>query len=166
MPTRKLSFDNARGERLTARPDLPIDDDVRDDRVTVRTERGLRTEVLANGFALTLDEPAAVGGTDSGPTPYDHLAVALGACTSMTVRMYADRKGWPLEAVTVGVRHAKVQAEDSAGGRPGRFDRFECIIGLEGDLDDAQRSRLLEIAGRCPVHRTLQGEVRIETQLA
>jgi putative redox protein len=142
--------------------------DAGDNRVTVRTERGLRTEALANGFALTLDEPASVGGTDTGPTPYDHLAVALGSCTSMTLRMYADRKGWPLEAITVGVRHHKVHAEDSASdgaGRPARLDQFERRITLEGDLDEAQRTRLLEIANRCPVHRTLEGEVRIETWL-
>ena len=137
-------------------------DDARDNRVAVRTEQGLRTEMLANGFGLVADEPLSVGGTNSGPTPYDYLAAALGACTSMTLRMYADRKKWPLEAVTVKVRHQKVHAEDSqgdaAGGKARKLDRFERVIALNGSLDDEQRARLLEIANRCPVHRTLEAE--------
>ena len=103
-------------------------DDARDNRVAVRTEQGLRTEMLANGFGLVADEPLSVGGTNSGPTPYDYLTAALGACTAMTLRMYADRKKWPLEAVTVKVRHQKVHAEDSQGdaaGKARKLDRFE-----------------------------------------
>ncbi len=143
-------------------------DDARDNRVVVQTEQGLRTEMLANGFRLVADEPLSVGGTNSGPTPYDYLAAALGACTSMTLRMYADRKKWPLEAVTVKVRHQKVHAEDSQGdaaGKARKLDRFERVIALNGSLDDEQRARLLEIANRCPVHRTLEADVRIESRL-
>ena len=144
-------------------------DDARDNRVAVQTEQGLRTEMLANGFGLVADEPLSVGGTNSGPTPYDYLAAALGACTSMTLRMYADRKKWPLEAVTVKVRHQKVHAEDSKndaeGGKARKLDHFERVIALEGDLDDEQRARLLEIANRCPVHRTLEADVRVESRL-
>lgn len=145
-------------------------DDVTDNRVAVRTENGLRTEMLANGFRLVADEPVKVGGTNTGPTPYDYLAAALGSCTSMTLRMYADRKNWPVEAVTVKVRHHKVHAEDSKndaeGKTPRKLDRFERVISVAGDLDDEQRSRLLDIANRCPVHRTLESDVHIESRLA
>ena len=144
-------------------------DDARDNRVAVQTEQGLRTEMLANGFRLVADEPLSVGGTNSGPTPYDYLAAALGACTSMTLRMYADRKKWPLETVTVKVRHQKVHAEDSKsdaeGGKARKLDHFERVIALNGSLDDEQRARLLEIANRCPVHRTLEADVRVESRL-
>ena len=145
-------------------------DDAKDNRVAVRTEKGLRTEMLANGFALVADEPLSVGGTNTGPTPYDLLASALGSCTSMTLRMYADRKEWDLSAVTVKVKHKKVHAADSRadsseGKKPQKLDHFTRSIKLEGDLDDKQRARLLEIANRCPVHRTLENDVKIESQL-
>lgn len=145
--------------------------DPHDNRVVARTELGLRTEILADGFALIADEPASVGGTETGPTPYDLLAAALGACTTMTLRMYADRKDWPLEAALVRVRHSKVHAEDSArdaegAPRGGKMDRFERELELIGPLDEEQRLRLLEIANRCPVHRTLEeGPIEISTQL-
>jgi uncharacterized OsmC-like protein len=145
--------------------------DPHDNRVVARTAQGLRTEILADGFGLVADEPAAVGGTETGPTPYDLLAAALGACTTMTLRLYADRKQWPLEAVQVRVRHSKVHAQDSARDaegalRGGKLDRFERELELLGPLDDTQRERLLEIANRCPVHRTLEeGPVEIATRL-
>jgi putative redox protein len=139
-----------------------------DNLVVARTAAaGYRTELLANGHPLVSDEPLAVGGTNTGPTPYELLAAALGACTTMTLRMYADRKHWPLEAAEARVRHAKVHCEDcaDAGGRSRRIDRFTRELLVEGPLDDEQRKRLLEIADRCPVHRTLHSEVEISTKL-
>jgi putative redox protein len=117
---------------------------------------------------LRADEPVAVGGDDSGPGPYDLLLAGLGACTSMTVRMYAEQKKWPLEHVTVDLKHDKVHAADCAEceTREGKIDKIERVLTLEGDLDEAQRARLLEIASKCPVHRTLHSEVWIPTTLA
>jgi putative redox protein len=116
---------------------------------------------------LRADEPVAVGGDDSGPGPYDLLLAGLGACTSMTVRMYAAQKKWPLERVTVDLKHDKVHATDCAEceTREGKVDRIERVLTLEGDLDEAQRARLLEIANKCPVHRTLHSEVWVPTTL-
>ncbi|MGI9050997.1 MAG: OsmC family protein [Rubrobacteraceae bacterium] len=133
-----------------------------------RTENGLRTEVTANGYALVADEPAGFGGTDAGPTPYDYLLAALGSCTAMTVRMHADRKGWPLESVRVLMKHGKIHAKDCAECETenGRIDRIEMELDLEGPLDEQQRRRLREIAEKCPVHRTLDSEVLIETHAA
>jgi putative redox protein len=113
------------------------------------------------------DEPAAVGGNDSGPDPYDLIAAALGACTSMTLRMYADRKGWPLERVQVRVNHDKIHAGDckNCEQEEGKIDKLVRIIKVDGDLDDKQRARLLEIADRCPVHQTLLRENVVETSL-
>ncbi|MEO0763026.1 MAG: OsmC family protein, partial [Pseudomonadota bacterium] len=118
-----------------------------------------------NGTHMLADEPEAFGGTDRGPSPYGFLSAGLGACTSMTIRMYARRKGWPLSHVSVDVTHDKVHAED-AGGSSGRVDSFTRVIRLEGDLDADQRARLLEIADKCPVHRTLESGARIETVLS
>ena len=115
---------------------------------------------------LLADEPKAFGGTDRGLSPYGLLAAALGACTSMTIRMYARRKGWPLAHVSVEVTHDKVHAEDAQGGRPMKVDLFRRRIRLEGDLDAAQRARLLEIADKCPVHRTLVHGAKVKTELA
>jgi len=113
------------------------------------------------------DEPVAVGGMDSGPSPYDLLIAGLGACTAMTLRLYADQKGLPLTGVSVTLRHAKIHAADCATceTKEGKVDRIERTIALEGALDDAQRARLLEIADKCPVHRTLMSEIEIRTAL-
>jgi len=140
-----------------------------DNQVVARLEgAGFRTEMLANGFPLIADEPVAVGGTNAGPTPYDYLLAGLGACTAMTLRMYADRKGWPLEAVEVRLNHEKIHAKDcqDCEQKTGRIDQIERELVLTGPLDDAQRQRMKEIANRCPVHRTLEGEVKILTELA
>ena len=124
--------------------------------------------IRAGRHTLRADEPARLGGTDTGPTPYDLLLGALGACTGMTLRLYADRKGWPLEGVRVDLRHEKIHATDCATceTQVGRIDRIERTVRLDGPLDDEQRKRLLEIADRCPVHRTLESEILIETEAA
>lgn len=112
------------------------------------------------------DEPVAYGGTNRGMSPYGFLSAGLGACTSMTIRMYARRKKWPLEHVWVDVSHEKVHAQDCEHCKEGqKIDQFRREIHLEGQLDDDQRLRLREIADRCPVHRTLEGEIRVETVL-
>ena len=109
------------------------------------------------------DEPASYGGTGTGMTPYQLLAASLGACTSMTVRMYARRKGWPLEHVTVDVTHDKMHAQDAPLGGTERIDRFRRTIALAGPLAPEQRAKLMEIADKCPVHRTLEGGAVVET---
>ena len=128
---------------------------------------GFRTEIVSGPHTLIADEPLAVGGTNEGLTPYDFLAAALGACTGMTLRMYADRKGWPLEEVRVRLAHDRVHAEHGERCEDPKscVDRIRREIGIVGgQLDADQRSRLLEIADRCPVHRTLEAGMRIETE--
>jgi putative redox protein len=125
-------------------------------------------EIAVGPHRLLSDEPVAAGGGDSGPSPYDLLCAALGACTAMTLRLYAEGKKLPLERVGVALRHGKVHAEDcgECETREGRVDRIERVIELEGPLDASARARLLEIADKCPVHRTLRGEVIVPTRLA
>jgi len=117
---------------------------------------------------LVADEPASAGGDDAGPSPYDFVLAGLGACKSMTMRLYAERKTFPLERATVTLHHSKIHAEDCAEceTRQGMLDQIEVAIGLEGPLDADQRKRILEIADRCPVHRTLTSEIRIVTRPA
>jgi putative redox protein len=137
--------------------------------VTVReTGRGkFQQYVATRAHELLADEPRGVGGQDSGPSPYDFLSIALGACTSMTLRMYAERKQLDLDPVQVDVTHDKVHAKDCAEceDRSGRVDRFERRIAISGDLDEAQRARLLEIADMCPVHQTLEKSSVVVTRL-
>ena len=136
--------------------------------VVVRGDaRGFAQEIVVGAHRLAADEPTSAGGTDTGPNPYDLLLASLGACTSMTVALYARRKSWPLEAVTVRLRHTKIHAADceDCETREGMLDRIERDIELTGALTDEQRARLLEIAGRCPVHRTLRSEIDIRTRL-
>jgi putative redox protein len=140
------------------------------DKVLVReTREGKFTnQVFVGRHVIRADEPVAAGGLDTGPGPYDLLAAALGACTSMTLRTYADLKGIPLERVSVELKHEKIHSADCAEceTREGKIDRIERVITLEGKLEAQQRQKLLEIADKCPVHRTLHSEVLIRTRLA
>lgn len=151
---------------LLADPDKPALS--ADAQVVVRTDREhYPTEILANGHSLRADEPISAGGADTGPTPYDLLLAGLGSCTTITLRMYADRKGWPLESIVVHLNHKKIHAEDceECESSSGKIDRIEREIELVGELDDGQRQRLLEIADKCPVHRTLHSEISVKTRL-
>ena len=137
--------------------------------VVVR-ERGrgrFAQEIAAGRHRFAADEPADHGGDDSGPTPYDLLLGGLGACTAMTLRMYAEGKGWPLDQVEVRLTHAKLHARDCADceTREGRIDRIDRRLTLQGPLAAEQREKLLEIADKCPVHKTLTGEIKINTEL-
>jgi putative redox protein len=137
--------------------------------VTVQDGNGPFAEVIRSGeHVLIADEPLDAGGNDTGPNPYDYLVAALGACTAMTLRMYARQKKWPLEKVRVKLEHSKVYATDCASceTKEGKVDRITRTIELEGPLSDEQRQRLREIADRCPVHRTLTSEIEILTALA
>ena len=143
--------------------------------VAETTQGPFLNHVVVGQHRLLADEPESVGGFDAGPSPYDFLGAALGACTSMTLRMYADRKKVPLDRVTVEVSHGKVHANDCVEcadntnlvARTGMIDRFERAITVEGDdLTDEHRAKLLEIADKCPVHRTLESASAIVTRLA
>ncbi len=135
--------------------------------VTETSAGGFTRQICAGHHQLVADEPPPVG-DDAGPTPYDLVLAGLGACTSMTVRMYADRKRWPLENIRVTLRHSRIHAKDCADCETvnGHIDQIDCGIELAGDLDDTQRQRLLYIAERCPVHQTLTSEVHITTSLS
>ena len=152
--------------------------DEEEDRVAEPVEEGivrveetragkLQQQIRMRNHVLTADEPEDLGGMDSGPTPYDLLLAALGACTSMTLRMYADRKQWPLERVRVDLTHKRVHAEDCADceTKVGMIDVLTRDIAVTGDLDEAQREKLLEIADKCPVHRTITHEMLIPTKI-
>ncbi|MEL6558386.1 MAG: alpha/beta fold hydrolase [Bacteroidota bacterium] len=137
------------------------------DVVVVTPGTSYTTEIMAGSHSMIADEPKEVGGKDLGPSPYDYLTAALGACTSMTLRMYADHKKWDLQEVRVHLTHNKrhkADCEDCENDKS-KIDHFDREIELEGDLSDEQRKRLLEIADRCPVHRTLHGEVVVNTKL-
>ena len=124
--------------------------------------------VIAGPHRYLADEPVSAGGDGSGPGPYDYLLAALGACTSMTIRMYADLKKIPLARVAVALKHDKIHAKDceECETREGKIDRIDLRIKLDGDLTSEQREKLLAIAGKCPVHRTLQSEIQIRTAMA
>jgi uncharacterized OsmC-like protein len=146
----------------TAAPDEGRDDGW----LSARTgSEGYRTDVIVRGYTFVADEPASAGGTEGGPTPYDYLLAALGACTAMTLRMYASRKGWPLEEAVVRLRNARSHAADCANcdTQAVGIRRLERQVELKGPLTDEQRTRLLAIADRCPVKQTIERGVRIET---
>ena len=130
-----------------------VEEPALDRQVHVRTgtER-FRSRIEVRGHVLAADEPETVGGADLGPTPYDLLCAALGSCTTITLRMYADRKGWPVDEISAAVRHSRIAVDGEEGEQR---DRFEVRITLAGELAEEQVKRLVEIAERCPVHRTL-----------
>jgi putative redox protein len=138
--------------------------------VVVRETRNSKLQqIITTGpHRLLADEPVSVGGEDTGPGPYDFLLASLGACTSMTMRLYADRKSLPLERITVTLKHQKIHAEDCAEceTKAGMLDQIDRVIAMEGALDTGQRKKLMEIADKCPVHRTLTSEIRIVTKAA
>jgi putative redox protein len=136
--------------------------------VVVRETRNSKFQqtIAVGPHRMLADEPVAAGGEDTGPGPYDFVLAGLGACTSMTMRLYAERKSLPLERVTVTLKHSKIHAEDCAEceTKAGMLDRIERVIAMEGALDPEQRKKLMEIADKCPVHRTLTSEIRIVTE--
>ncbi|MGD0400700.1 MAG: bifunctional alpha/beta hydrolase/OsmC family protein [Syntrophobacteraceae bacterium] len=145
-----------------------IQPELSDNRIIARTGMtGFRTEIVAGGHSLVADEPISAGGANSGPTPYDLLVSALGACTGMTLRMYADRKKLPLDSIIVRLKHDKIHAEDCQDCEDPRskIDFIEREIELNGDLDQPTRQKILEIANRCPVHKTLESRSRISSKL-
>jgi uncharacterized OsmC-like protein len=135
--------------------------------VVYGSAKGFVQDITTGRHQLVVDEPLAAGGTDTGPGPYDLLIAALGACTSMTVSLYARRKQWPLEGVTVKLRHSKIHAVDCEDRekKDGMLDAIERDVELHGALTEEQRARLLEIANKCPVHETLTSEISIRTRL-
>lgn len=152
--------------QIPAESGMPADNG--ESQVIARTgKKGYRTEIVANGHSLIADEPIPLGGANTGPNPYDLLVSALGACTGMTLRMYADRRGVPLDGAIVRLTHRKIHAEDCSdcAEKNRQIDFIEREIELQGDLSGETREKLLQIADRCPVHRTLQSRIRIESRL-
>src|SRR5947199_4092965 len=128
---------------------------------------GFAQQIQLGAHQVSADEPVESGGTDTGPTPYDLLLAALGSCTSMTIGLYARKRSWPLENIIVSLRHSKIHATDceECETKEGKIDRIELDIQLSGSLTDEQRAKLIEIAGKCPVHQTLTSEINIKTRV-
>jgi putative redox protein len=144
--------------------DIPLDDSA----TWVRAQVGahdLRADIQARGHSLIADEPVSVGGTDLGPTPYEILLAALSSCTAMTLRLYANRKSWPLEAVSVSLRAGRIHEQDCEHcvTEPVGISHIQRKVELTGPLTDEQRQRLLQIADRCPIKQTLEHGIHIET---
>ncbi|WP_240694636.1 haloacid dehalogenase type II [Cryobacterium sp. SO1] len=160
-PDAVAAWDTTTDAHADSTPDDPADGLVV---VTESGTGGYAQQITVGPHRLTADEPRPIG-TDTGPSPYDLVLAGLGACTSMTVRMYAERKKWPLEKVTVTLRHHRVHAKDCADCETvvGQIDHIERVLRFEGDLDEEQRRRLAEIADKCPVHRTLHSEIVVHT---
>src|SRR5436305_4592828 len=127
---------------------------------------GFAQKIEIGPYQIVADEPVSYGGTDTGPSPYDLILAALGACTSMTIGLYARKRNWPVEKITVSLKHSKIHAKDceECETKEGRIDRIEMEIHLDGRLSDEQRARLMEVAGKCPVHQTLTSEINIKTR--
>jgi putative redox protein len=132
--------------------------------ITVRNQTGYQQEIIAGDHVIFADEPVSIGGDDTGPSPYELLLGALGSCTAITIRMYAQRKGWPLKDIEIELSHSKdyrKDCEDSADNNV-KIDRIVRKITFKGDLDDTQRARLMDIARRCPLHQTLvAGQIEV-----
>jgi putative redox protein len=124
-------------------------------------------EIMTEKHHWEADEPRDLGGDDQGPSPYELLLSGVGACAAITARMYAQRKGWPLDSIRVELEHSKIRAEDCADckTKKGPVSMISIRISVTGDLDDRQRRRIFEIAGKCPVKRTLEGEIKISSEL-
>ena len=161
----KQRFSAQKNELLLTADDAALHDTVV---AVIDAAEGIFPQWVATGsHRLRADEPATVGGSDSGPAPYDFLLAALGACTNMTLKMYAERKGWQIDRLETRLRHDRVHAEDCADceTKEGMVDRIERRITIEGPLDADQRARLAGIADKCPVHRTLHNEITVVTEI-
>ena len=149
--------------------EIPKSEILRTDKQVVAKlgNKGFTTEIMAGKHGLVADEPENVGGNDFGPTPYELLSAGLGACTAITLRMYADRKEWDLQEVKVHLEHQKLHSEDckECETTTGKIDHFVRVIEFEGNLNKEQKSRMLGIAEKCPVHKTLHSEVVVHTKL-
>jgi len=153
---------------IRARQKVEPKSDETDSQVITRIGKsGYTTDIMVEGHSLIADEPVSKGGSGLGPAPYDYLMSGLGACTAITLRMYSDRKQWPLDGVTVKLKHQKIDAADceTCETKEGKLDQIEREIELAGPLDDQQKQRLMQIADRCPVHRTLHSEIIVKSKL-
>lgn len=146
------------GDETSAAPDV----------VVRGNASGFLQEMTTGSHHLRADEPASVGGTESAPDPYDYLLAGLGACTSMTLGLYARKRKWPLEDVTIALRRSRIHAKDCADceTKEGLLDRIDLEVKMTGPLSEQQRATLLEVAHKCPVHRTLKSEIKINVRPA